>query len=109
MTSQSSTSNPNLPRMMKLRNALTHRYTKVVDAAIVDLEQIEKAQIDTSAFYVSDEELENYTLELTKIIREAIMYTLFGIRIEEAKRKEDIRSAQIIECILDQYEDQWKL
>lgn len=43
MTSQSSTSNPNPPRMMKLRNALTHRYTKVVDAAIVDLEQIEKA------------------------------------------------------------------
>lgn len=37
------------------------------------------------------------------------MYTLFGIRIEEAKRKEDIRSTQIIECILDQYEDQWKL
>lgn len=109
MTCQNSTSNPHLPRMVQLRHALTHRYTKVVDAFIVDLEQIEKAQIDTSAFYVSDEELENYTLELTKIIREAIMYTLFSIQIEETKRKEDILDAQIIECTLDTYDDQWKL
>jgi len=95
--------------MMKLRHALIHRYTKVINAAIVDLKQIEKAQIDTSAFYVTNEELESYTLELMKIIREAIMYTLFSIQIEEAKRKEDIHDAQIIECTLDTYADRWKL
>lgn len=109
MTCQSSTSNPHLPRMMKLRHALIHRYTKAIDAAIVDLKQIEKAQIDTSAFYVTNEELESYTLELMKIIREAIMYTLFSIQIEEVKRKEDIHDAQIIECTLDTYADRWKL
>lgn len=109
MTCQSSASNPHLPRMMKLRHALIHRYTKVINASIVDLKQIEKAEIDTSAFYVTDEELESYTLELMKIIREAVMYTLFSIRIEEAKRKEDIHDAQIIECTLDTYDDRWKL
>jgi len=107
MTNQSEISNPHLPRMRAIRHALTHRYTKVITDGILDFHLA--AKLDNVAFHVTDEELESLTMELITTVREAIMYTLFGIRIEEARRHSDRPEGFVIHFPVEKYSDSWKL
>lgn len=106
MECQTDASNPHLPRMRDIRHALTHRYTKVITEGIVSLEGA--ATLDEVAFHVTDEELETLTMELIASLREAIMYAVFSIRIEEDKKREAEPNRTIIQLPIDEYCDEWK-
>ena len=107
MENQSEISNPHLPRMRAIRHALTHRYTKVITDGVLDFHLA--AELDNVAFHVTDEELESLTMELITTVREAMMYTLFSIRIEEARRHSDRPESFVIHFPVEKYRDSWKL
>lgn len=107
MTNQSEISNPHLPRMRAIRHALTHRYTKVITDGILDFKLA--SEIDRVAFHITDEELESLTMELVRTVREAIMYTLFSIRIEEDRKRSENSESLVVSCPVDAYSELWKI
>lgn len=106
MTAQRTVSNPALHRMREIRHALTHRYSKTIDESIICIENAK--DIDTTAFYVTDRELENYVFDLLKVVRESFIYTLYSIQIEEEYRNPSTSAELVIEMPLQQYSDHWK-
>lgn len=99
--------NPNLKRLSNVRNALEHKYVKVVWDLFSDRTN---GEIDDLALYITEMELYDITLQLLKIVREAIICLSLCVNIEEQKRKSASRTDKLILPIsLLEYEDEWKL
>ena len=74
------TTKPKSKEFDALRNRMEHRYVvSVLGDAIVNNESIHK--IDTVDLY-------DKTLELMRVVREAILYLIFAIHIEEQRKKD---------------------
>lgn len=94
--------NPYAKRTCEIRNALEHRYTKVVWDLFSDRQN---GEIDNLAFYISESELINETIKLLHIIREAIISMVLAVGIEEHEHN----NQDAIPITIDQYYDEWKI
>lgn len=98
--------NPNLQRFRDLRHAMEHRYLKVTWIETTDGKYIED---DGLAVYVSESELYDLTMQLMRIVREAIICLALAISIEERDRnhKKD-PNTKTVSIQIDGYDDLWK-
>lgn len=97
--------NPEQKRMRDIRNALEHKYVKVTSSFFSTTEEWE----DGLALYVSENELYDVTLELLKILREAIICLALCVNIEEIPKREDAKDKFILPMHLMAFEDEWKV
>ena len=72
-------SNPGLERLRKIRNFLEHKYT-VVTWFYNDKKPLKE---HVEALYISENELYDCTIELFKVVREALICLSLCINIEE--------------------------
>lgn len=84
-----------------LRNAFEHKFVKVHE-----YQRNKKLQLENDGFYhISDEELKSRTLKLLHLSREALMYLVYAVGIEERNKKKPCKTA----CIhLTDFPDEWK-
>lgn len=97
--------NPELKRISDIRNALEHKYVKVTSSFFNRTEKWE----DGLALYVSENELYDVTLELLKILREAIICLSLCVNIGEIPKREAAKDKLILPMSLMDFEDEWKV
>lgn len=98
--------NPELKRIKEIRNALEHKYVKIyasfADPVLNDIS-------DGLALYISEEELAEVTMQLLKILREAIISLSLSVNIAEKQKREETKDNLIVPMSLMEYEDDWKI
>lgn len=100
--------NPFLKRIKEVRNALEHKYVKIIDDKLYPDYQNDK--YDSLALYVSEHEFYKITMELLKILREAIICLSLCVGIEETNKRTALPSDIAIPKInFETYEDKWKI
>ncbi|MFC0234523.1 LA2681 family HEPN domain-containing protein [Vagococcus entomophilus] len=99
---------PILKRMSDVRNAMEHRYLKILD--YYEFAQNEEdIKIDEFAYNISFHDFEKMTLELLILTREAIIQVTMIIKIEESKKESTREPNQIVENMsLLKFDDEWK-
>ena len=85
-----------------LRNALEHKYVKVHENNWERKLQIEK----DSFYHISEENLINQTMRLLQISREALMYLVYAIGVNESKKEKEGRA---VSMNLMDYPDECKI
>lgn len=100
---------PVLEKISKVRNAMEHRYLKVLDYFDSDAPQIDN-RTDDFAYIISFENFEKLTIELLKLTREAIIQLTMIVQTEEDKRERvSKKSLDFIQPIsLSKFDDEWK-
>lgn len=84
-----------------LRNAFEHKFVKVHKD-----EWKRKLQLECDRFYhVSEDDLKKHTLRLLEISREALMYLVYAIGLEESKKE---ISDKTVSITLSDFPDEWK-
>lgn len=100
---------PILENISMVRNAMEHRYLKVLD--YFDSTEVESDdRIDNLAYTISFNDFEKLTIELLKLTREAIIQLTMIIQTEE-DRKNIVREKKGEKSgflYLHEYEDDWK-
>ena len=92
---------PSEKHLAKLRNALEHKFVKVHE-----YKWDGKLQVEEDGFYhVSEEDLKKYTLRLLSIIREALMYLVYAIGIDDSKKD---KTGMVVPLSVSDYPDEWK-
>jgi len=98
--------NPQAQRIRNIRNALEHKYVKVIWGLSPDRTT---GDIDDLAFYVPEVELSTETFRLLKLIREIIICLSLAVGIEEENRKHKLDPSKVVMPItLMDYDDEWK-
>lgn len=98
--------NPQAQRIRNIRNALEHKYVKVIWGLSPDRTT---GDIDDLAFYVPEVELSTETFKLLKLIREIIICLSLAVGIEEKNRNHELDSSKVVMPItLMDYDDEWK-
>lgn len=100
-----SSPNPELMRIRNIRNALEHKYVKIVAGYFPERLN---GDVDDLALYVSEDEMFRLTMELMKTAREAIICLSLCVNIEEKKR-EKCGDAIVVHCELQEFDDDWKV
>lgn len=98
--------NPRLQRISDLRNTLEQKYVKVTKDWF---QERNKGEIDDLALYVSESELSVQTLDLMRIVREAIICISLSVHVEEQKKYEDDEKKLVMPMPLMEYDDNWKI
>lgn len=84
-----------------LRHALEHKFVKIHEYGWK-----RELKIESDSFYhISEDDLKEYTLRLLEITREAVMYIIYAIGIDEAKKD---KNDNTIPMMLGNYFDEWK-
>lgn len=84
-----------------LRNAFEHKFVKVHE-----YEWKRKLKLESDSFYhVSEDDLKKHTIRLLEISREALMYLVYAIEIEESKKE---KSEKLVSMPLTDFPDEWK-
>lgn len=93
---------PSEKSLADLRNAFEHKYVKVHEN-----EWRRDLKLESDSFYhVSEEDLIQYTLRLLELSREALMYLVYAIGIEESKRE---KHGIAVPMHVTDYLDEWKM
>ena len=98
-------SNPELKRLRKIRNFLEHKYT------IVTLSYNDKKLLKehTEALYISEIELYDCTIELFKVVREAIICLSLCVDIEEEKKSDELSDeTKVVNRTIRKFNDEFK-
>ena len=99
-------SNPELKRLRKIRNFLEHKYTIVA----WNYNTSEPFQSHPSALYLDENELNEKTLELFKVVREAIICLSLCVNTEERRKREALSDNTIVAKMqIGIHEDRWKI
>lgn len=98
--------NPALTRIKDIRNALEHKYVKIYDPLITGYTE---EYGDGLALYISEEEMYDITMQLLKIIREAIINLSLSVNIAEVPKRKEAKGKVAIPIRLMNYEDDWKV
>lgn len=98
--------NPRLKRISDIRNALEHKYVKVVDGRLFECMS---GEVDDLALYVTEEELSTLTLELMHIVREAIICLSLCVHVEEQNKREKNKEKLVFSIPMMEYDDGWKI
>lgn len=100
---------PILEKITKVRNAMEHKYLRILDYYEEDILDEGYTENDF-AFNLSFSDFEKLTIELLKLVREAIIQLTMIVKIEEDKnRKEDTENMILGEIPLSKYYDEWKI
>ena len=97
--------NPIAKEIYDLRNSFEHKYVKIYSECFP---QRTDGEIDDLAVYLSEERLQFITLDLLKLMREALINLSLAVHIEETKR-ERINDKPTFNKSFLAYEDEWKL
>ncbi|NTL99138.1 ATP-binding protein [Enterococcus faecium] len=100
---------PVLEKISKVRNAMEHRYLKVLDYYDSEISSSESI-VDDFAYKISFDNFEKLTIELLRLTREAIIQLAMIIQIEEDKKEKDRKkSGKMVGPIpLSKFDDEWK-
>ena len=99
-------SNPELKRLRKIRNFLEHKYTIVT----WNYNTSDPFQSHPSALYLDESELNEKTLELFKVVREAIICLSLCVNAEERRKREALSDNTIVAKMqIGIHEDRWKI
>lgn len=100
-------SKPKSQKLNVLRNALEHKYVKVHDSVLFN---IDEPYVDEElTYHISEDDLYNYTLELMILVRELIIDLVLAVHVEEMRRKEKFDNRKVLHIELDNYDDKWKI
>ena len=98
---------PVLSKISEIRQAMEHRYFKVHEFEVTDIEDTDEN--DRLAFSIGFEDFERYALTLLSVVREAILLLGMTVYIEEhAALKNTGQNTLIVDLPLTNYEDDWK-
>lgn len=93
---------PSEKSLAALRNAIEHKFVKVHE-----YEWKRDLKLESDSFYhVSEEDLIKYTLRLLELSREALMYLVYAIGIEESKKE---KHGIAVPMHVTDYPDEWKM
>ena len=99
-------SNPELKRLRKIRNFLEHKYTIIAWNYNIN----DPFQSHPAALYLDECELNERTLELFKIVREAIICLSLCVNTEERRKREELSDNTIVAKMqIGLHEDRWKI
>ena len=85
-----------------LRNALEHKFVKVHE-----YQWNRKLQLESDSFYhISEDDLKKYTMRLLELAREALMYLVYAIGVDNSKRGRPDNAGLMP---LSDFPDEWKL
>ncbi len=88
--------------MCTLRNAMEHKFVKVLSFGVDD----KTLTIKGDQFYhITEEKLKNNTLKLLRLVREALMYLVYAVGINESRKGQLEKS---ISLNIQDYPDEWK-
>ena len=92
---------PSEKSLADLRNAFEHKYVKVHEN-----EWKRDLKLESDSFYhVSEEDMKKHTLRLLALSREALMYLVYAIGIEESKKE---KHGIAVPMHVTDYPDEWK-
>lgn len=94
--------NPNLNRAYLIRNAMEHKYLKIVDNWLTKPEETNDSSFD---MVISQNEFESLAIELLKTVREAIILLMQIVYFEERQKDE----TGTVPIPLTSYLDDWKI
>lgn len=97
--------NPHLKRISDIRNALEHKYVKITNGWFPERTN---GEVDDLALYTTEDELSRLTMELMRIVREAIICLSLCVHVEEQKKLKG-RDESVPSIPLMEYRDEWKL
>lgn len=100
---------PNAKELNTIRNHIAHKYLKVHDHICWTEDQAGLDLFhDKLCYSIGRENLEKKTLKLLKLIRNAIIYCVFGVHFNETHNKK-IDKSKIVPSYLDVIDDSWKV
>lgn len=92
---------PSEKNLSILRNALEHKFVKVHEYSWDG-----ELRMESDSFYhVSEEDLIKNTMRLLEILREALMYLVYAVGIEESKKN---KSEKVMLLHIPDFPDEWK-
>jgi tetratricopeptide (TPR) repeat protein len=95
-------------RILKdLRDQIEHKYSKTTMFPMVGDDRGMRG--DQLAFYITDDELQDYTFDLMKTIRSLLLYVVIAVHIEEEKKNKENGDRLTVSIDLPPIEDEWKL
>lgn len=100
--------NPKAKKLSEIRNHLEHKYLKISDGLFQNLTYFN----DDLAYYITEEEFQNLTLELLKLIREVIINLSLAVNINEKKKLEKLKNekkSEPIKANIYKFDDEWKI
>lgn len=98
-------SNPELERLRKIRNFLEHKYT-IVTWFYNDKKPLKE---HVEALYISENELYDCTIELFKVVREALICLSLCVNIEEEKKFDELSDeTKIVNMTIHKFDDEFK-
>jgi hypothetical protein len=99
---------PLLSKISKVRNAMEHRYLKILDYFDDNMSN-ESNRIDDYAYNIGFEDFEKLTIGLLRLTREAIIQLTMIVQIEEEKKEQQRDPNELIGSMsVAQYDDEWK-
>lgn len=100
---------PKLRKLKEIRNFLEHKYTIVT---MFPNEALKHAD-DEVALYITEQELSELTLELMKLVREAIICIALCVNVEEMKRYKQLKlnndNLLTIPMFVNELDDEFKI
>jgi hypothetical protein len=85
-----------------LRNAIEHKFIKVHEYS-----WSRKLKLESDSFYhISEYNLKKYTMRLLELAREALMYLVYAIGVDESKKK---KSGKAVPLHVWDFSDEWKI
>ncbi|MDA2629412.1 LA2681 family HEPN domain-containing protein [Bacillus sp. WOD8 KX774193] len=96
---------PNSKIIKEIRNHLEHKYVKTVDFELIS----ENSRVDGLAYYLTRNELYNYTLMILKLSRDAILNLIMAVYQEEQIRKKSRGEGITPPVYLSAIKNEWKM
>ena len=98
-------SNPGLKRLRKIRNFLEHKYT-IVTWFYNDKKPLKE---HVEALYISENELYECTIELFKVVREAVICLALCVNVEEDKKIDKLSDeTKVVNMTISKFDDEFK-
>lgn len=94
---------PHTKKLKTLRNAMEHKFVSI---QLFPAENEEIKIADDNIYHVSEDQLVEYTMDLMKLVREAIIELVVAISIEE--RKQIANDDKVASLTMTEYEDDFK-
>ena len=94
---------PHTKKLKTLRNAMEHKFVSI---QLFPAENEEIKIDDDNIYHVSEDQLVEYTMDLMKLVREAIIELVVAISIEE--RKQIANDDKVASLTMTEYEDDFK-
>lgn len=93
--------NPSLNRTYKIRNTMEHKYLKIIDEKFTNINEADDSLV---SMVITLQEFEELSIDLLKIVHEAIILLTQVVYVEEMKNSNE----PSFEVTLPEFRDEWK-